>query len=270
MVRSSSGTRRSPVWAALFTVTVLVAACGGSGDAASEASESSESDSVTDVDLSELTAATTENKLPEAPKDENRHAETGGEVLHPNKTLAVYDSAAGEPIAKLPQEQLSSPTWVPVIDREDDWAHILLPTRPNAASGWIHTTKDNVESAQNEYRVEVELSDFTLTTFHDGEETHEYTVGIGKEKHPTPTGRSFIIASVDEQEDDYSPVILPLSVHSNNLTTYGGGPGTVGIHTWPDNSFLGEANSDGCIRVTSDALDELVKLPLGTVVDIVE
>jgi lipoprotein-anchoring transpeptidase ErfK/SrfK len=43
----------------------------------------------------------------------------------------------------------------------------------------------------------------------------------------------------------------------------------VGIHTWPDNSFVGKATSDGCIRVTQEALDELVKLPLGTIVNII-
>src|SRR5699024_9995127 len=247
--------------------------CGGSGQAASEPSGSSASSGSAkpdEVDLSDLTAATTKNKLPDAPKDQNPHAGTSGEVLHPKKTLPVYDSVGGEAIAKLPEQQLNSPTWVPVIDRKDNWAKILLPTRPNGASGWIHPTETNVESAQNEYRAEVDLSDFTITTFHKDEKTHEYTVGIGKEKHPTPTGRSYIIASVKEQKTDYSPVILPLSSHSSSLTTYGGGPGTVGIHTWPDNSFLGKRNSDGCIRVTPPALDELVELPLGTVVDIVE
>lgn len=267
MVRTSSGVWRSPVLVVVAVFAVLMSGCGGSGEATS--SKSGSADNV-DVDLSELKTATTEHKLPDAPKDKHRHAKTDGEVLHPTETLPVFDAVDGDPIAKLPKKQLKSPTWVPVIDKKDDWAHILLPTRPNDSSGWIHTTKDNVESAHNDYRAEVDLSDFSITTFHKGEQTHEYEVGIGKEKHPTPTGRAYIIASVDEQEDDYSPVILPLSVHSNNLTTYGGGPGTVGIHTWPDNSFLGEENSDGCVRVTSSALDQLVKLPLGTVVDIVD
>lgn len=270
MVRSSSGVLRSSVLAALAVFAVLVAGCGGSGDATSSKSGSADNDHA-DVDLSDLKAATTKHKLPDAPKDKDRHGKTDGKVLHPKETLPVFDAADGDPIAKLPKQQLKSPTWVPVIDKKkDDWAHILLPTRPNGSSGWIHATKDNVESAQNDYRAEVDLSDFSVTTFHKGEKDHEYEVGIGKDKHPTPTGRAYIIASVDEQEDDYSPVILPLSVHSNNLTTYGGGPGTVGIHTWPDNSFLGKKNSDGCVRVTHPALDELVKLPLGTVVDIVD
>src|SRR5699024_6841505 len=231
-----------------------------------ESSESSGSGKPDKVDLSELTPATTKSKLPEAPKDQNPHAGTSGEVLHPEEALPVYDSVDGEAIAKLPEEQLNSPTWVPVIDKKDDWAKILLPTRPNGAAGWIHTTEDNVESAQNEYRAEVDLSDFTITTFHKDEKTHEYTIGIGKEKHPTPTGRSYIIASVKEQESDYSPLILPLSSHPDTLQTYGGGPGTVGSHTCPDNSFLGKRNNDRCIRVPPPALEELVDLPLRTVV----
>jgi hypothetical protein len=32
----------------------------------------------------------------------------------------------------------------------------------------------------------------------------------------------------------YSPLILPLGLHSDTLSTFGGGPGTVALHGWPD------------------------------------
>jgi lipoprotein-anchoring transpeptidase ErfK/SrfK len=61
-------------------------------------------------------------------------------------------------------------------------------------------------------------------------------------------------------------VILPLGTHSDTLDTYGGGPGTVALHTWPDASVFGTAASHGCIRVPPDALDQLTQVPLGTLV----
>ena len=52
--------------------------------------------------------------------------------------------------------------------------------------------------------------------------------------------------------------------------TFGGGPGTVAIHTWPTDDVYGTATSDGCIRVPADALDQLSEVPLGTLVMIDE
>ena len=247
---------------------MLVSACGGSGEAAPDTSAPKQNSGK--VDLASLTKATTYNKLPQAPIDPNRHGRTEGEVIHPKKDLIVYDSVNGTPIAMLPQEQISSPTWVPVIDRKGDWARILLPTRPNGASGWVKASEQNVEPAQNNYRVEVDLSEFALTVFHKGKQINRFIIGIGTLENPTPTGRAFILASVKETKNDYSDYILPLSVHSNTLMTYGGGPGTVGIHTWPNNSFLRNRNSAGCVRVTPQALNELMKLPLGTIVEVVK
>jgi lipoprotein-anchoring transpeptidase ErfK/SrfK len=109
---------------------------------------------------------------------------------------------------------------------------------------------------------------FSLDLLQNGKSVGTWTIGTGKPEHQTPQGRAFVLASIEETVNTYSPIVLPLSYHSDSLETFGGGPGTVGIHTWPDNSFVGKANSDGCIRVPADALGRLAKVPLGTVVNI--
>lgn len=243
-------------------LALLVAGCGGGGDAG-------QANAAGKPDQAALPEATTYGDIPQAPKDPEPGAATDGEVLHPKRELVVHDGVDGTPIARLPVKQISSPTWVPVIKREGDWAQILLPSRPNGASGWINTAGDAVESANNDYVVNVDRQNFSLEILKGDQQLGEWTIGIGEPDYPTPAGRAFIIASIKETVNDYSPIVLPLSAHSESHTTFGGGPGTVGIHTWPDNSFVGKANSDGCIRVTKEALDELVKLPLGTMVNIV-
>ncbi|ACU98558.1 L,D-transpeptidase family protein [Saccharomonospora viridis] len=250
--------------AAVATLTLLVSACGGDTEKQAEAAEGQ-----SQQQIASLPEATTYGKIPDAPMDPEPNAPTEGEVLHPTRELTVHDAVDGKPIARLPVKQISSPTWVPVIARDGDWAQILLPTRPNGATGWINTSGDAVESAENDYLVNVDLDSFHLEILKNGERIGEWTVGIGKPESPTPTGRAYIIASIKETVNDYSPIVLPLSYHSDSHETYGGGPGTVGIHTWPDNSFVGKANSDGCIRVTKDALEALTQLPLGTIVNIV-
>ncbi|PRX44785.1 L,D-transpeptidase-like protein [Prauserella shujinwangii] len=256
--------RRRFAAAAVAALALLLPACGG-GDEGGTANPDAAAGQEQNGNLPE---ATTYAKLVNAPKDPAPQEATEGEVLHPKRELVVHDAVDGEPIAKLPVKQISSPTWVPVIARDGDWAQILLPTRPNGATGWINTAGDVVESANNDYLVHVDLANYSLEILKGGERVGEWTIGIGKPEHPTPKGRAFIIASIKETVNDYSPIVLPLSSHSDSHETFGGGPGTVGIHTWPDNSFVGKANSDGCIRVTKDALDQLVKLPLGTIVNI--
>ncbi len=59
---------------------------------------------------------------------------------------------------------------------------------------------------------------------------------------------------------------MPLGFHSNTLTTFGGGPGTVGLHGWPKPSVFGRAVSHGCVRVPTTGLHVLSRVPLGSLV----
>jgi lipoprotein-anchoring transpeptidase ErfK/SrfK len=143
---------------------------------------------------------------------------------------------------------------------------VLLPSRPNGSVGWLHSAGAGQERAANVYRVEVDLAAFRLTILDNGKPAGQWTVGIGKPAAPTPSGRTYIMASIEETVAKYSPVILPLGSHSETHETYGGGPGTVAFHGWPDRTPFGQASSDGCIRVPPDALQALAALPIGTIV----
>jgi lipoprotein-anchoring transpeptidase ErfK/SrfK len=125
---------------------------------------------------------------------------------------------------------------------------------------------DDVERARTPYVIEVHLGSKTLELLRDGNVVEEWSVGIGTAETPTPTGRTFLLGAFADRNQNYSPVFLPLGTHSPTLDTFGGGPGTVAIHTWPDASGFGQAVSNGCIRVPSDALDQLKEIPLGTLV----
>jgi hypothetical protein len=245
-------------------VLVLLGACGGGGGV--------ELDVVpVVVDREGLTAlpeATTYATLSMAPMDPDSVGATTGRVLHPRRDVVVYLDKGGRPFAKLPTLQVGSPTWVPVIAEQGQWARVLLPSRPNGSTGWVFTGDAAVELARNPFTVTVRRDAFELDIMKLGRLVGTWKIGIGKPEFPTPAGRAFIIASIAETVNTYSPIVLPLSFHSDSHQTFRWGPGTVGIHTWPDNSFLGKADSDGCIRVTKETLDKLVELPLGTIVNI--
>ncbi|WP_199746665.1 L,D-transpeptidase family protein [Amycolatopsis sp. WAC 01416] len=267
---SCDGARLHPVRALLVLVLAMLplSGCGTTGDEGGGAAAPVAPPPSSPEVFASLPEANTFGQLNSAPADPSPTLPAGGEVLHPKADAVVYRAPGAEPIARLPETQIGSPTWVPVIARQGDWAQVLLPARPNGATGWLHATPETVESAHNDFRVNVDLAAFRLEILELGKPIGSWTIGTGKPEHPTPTGRAFILASIKESVNTYSPIVLPLSSHSDSHETFGGGPGTVGLHTWPDDSFVGKATSDGCIRVTREALDRLVELPLGTVVNI--
>lgn len=212
-----------------------------------------------------LPEATTFARVDGLPADGDT-SPTSGQVLRATKAVPVYDRPDGRPVARLPATQLGSPTWVPEIARRDDWSRVLLPNRPNRSSGWVFTGSGDFERAENDFLVTVDLASFRLEVTEKGRSRGTWTVGTGKPEYPTPAGRTYIMASLKETVTTFSPHILPLGAHSDSHETFGGGPGTVALHGWPDASPFGVASSDGCIRVPDDALDLLLTLPLATLV----
>ncbi|MDZ5621510.1 L,D-transpeptidase family protein [Nocardioides sp. HM23] len=216
-----------------------------------------------EVDVTKLVASTTKARLPRAPRDTEPRATTAGDVVHPKRTLPVYAEPDGRPFAKVTPNQMGE-TWLPVIDRRPGWVQVLLPSRPNGSTGWLKTS--SVEQARTPYLIRVHVGSRELELFSDGELLGHWPVAVGTAETPTPTGRTFLLGSIVDAEQSYSPVILPLGSHSDTLDSYGGGPGTVAIHGWPDDSVFGNAVSHGCIRVPDDALEQLTQVPLGTLV----
>ncbi|MBV9058768.1 MAG: L,D-transpeptidase [Pseudonocardiales bacterium] len=188
---------------------------------------------------------------------------TDGTVIHPQREIVVYATPGGPAIARLAPQQIGE-TWLPVIDKQPGWVEVLLPSRPNSSAGWV--TDIALDRAVTPYLIRVHLRSLNMELFKGGQRLGSWTVGIGKESAPTPPGRTFLLGSFSDTAQRYSPVILPLGTHSPTLDSFGGGPGTVAIHTWPTANVFGTRSSDGCIRVPRDALNQLTQVPLGTLV----
>jgi hypothetical protein len=219
---------------------------------------------VSAAQITRLPMATTYATTSTAPQDPAPFEPETGTVLHPTVTRLIYARPGGPPVATLPATELGSPTWVPVVQSQPGWDRILLPTRPNRSTGWIYLSGGGLRIASTAYRVEVSLTTYRLTILDAGHSLGTWTVADGAAGTPTPAGRTFLLASLAPQHPTYSPLILPLGAHSNTLTTYGGGPGTVGLHGWPDPAVFGHAASHGCVRVPAAALRALSRIPLGS------
>ncbi len=219
---------------------------------------------VSAAQIARLPMATTYATTPTAPQDPAPFEAETGTVLHPTATRVIYTRPGGPAEATLPATELGSPTWVPVVQSQPGWDRILLPTRPNRSTGWIYLSGGGLRIAHTAYRIEVSLAAYRLTILDAGRRLGTWTVADGGAGTPTPAGRTFLLASLAPQHPTYSPLILPLGAHSNTLTTFGGGPGTVGLHGWPDPAVFGHAASHGCVRVPAAALRALSKVPLGS------
>jgi lipoprotein-anchoring transpeptidase ErfK/SrfK len=218
--------------------------------------------------IARLPSATTFGRLGADPRDPDPSAPELGIVLHPTATQVVYSRPGGPPEAVLPDSQLGGPTWVPVVQSRPGWDRVRLPARPNGSTGWVYLNGGGVQTASDAYRIEVSLADYRLTVTDGARTLGSWTVAVGAAHTPTPTGQTFLLASVAPVHPTFSPLILPLGLHSNALGSFDGGPGTVALHGWPDPAVFGHPVSHGCVRVPAAALRVLSRVPIGTTVTI--
>jgi hypothetical protein len=207
--------------------------------------------------------ATTHTRTPRAPRDPHPTNATTGLVVRPNRVIGVYDKPDGKPFAKVAPNEFGA-NWLPAIARTEGWVQVLLPSKPNGATGWLRSGL--VEQGRTAYVVRVHLGLKQMEIYRERQLVGAWKVAIGKESTPTPTGRTFIHGQFSDTEQTFSPVIIPLGTHSATLDNYGGGPGTVAFHGWPKPEVFGHAVSHGCIRVPSDALFQLRQIPAGSIV----
>jgi hypothetical protein len=253
-------------------LAVVLAGCGQPG--APRTVPPSGSAAVPPVHLSaaqtaRLPRATTFGRLlPGAPRDQDAAAPGLGIVLHPTASRVVYAHPGGPPVAVLPSSQFGGPTWVPVVQSRPGWDRVLLPTRPNGSTGWVYLGGSGLQVASDSYRIEVNLAGYRLSLTNDGRVLGSWAVAVGAPHTPTPTGRTFLLASAAPAHPTFSPLILALGLHSDALRSFDGGPGTVALHGWPDPAVFGHPVSHGCVRIPATALQVLSRVPIGTVVTI--
>ena len=223
--------------------------------------------SVSAAAAAKLPQATTYTTIKAAPADPARFATTNGLVVHPLSAQIIYAGPGKAAVGVLPATELGAPTWVPVVQTGPGWDQVLLPNRPDHSTGWIYTGGSaKLDTRHTSYLLRVNLGAHQLSVYDDGKLMGQWTVAIGAPGTPTPTGRTFLLALLAPADPTYSPLIEPLGTHSNALSSYGGGPGTVGIHGWPDSSVFGQSVSNGCVRVPSAALHLVSTIPLGSLV----
>ena len=246
--------------AVLCAAVVAVTACGGGSggedSAGSNAPEGSE----------RATAPSSTTTVPPAPETaESLVAQAVGEQVQVFAT-----PSEGEPTTALDNPNENGAPLVFLVEQEQgDWLQVLLPVRPNGSTGWVR--RADVTVASNPYRIDIALGAHTLAVYDGDTLVSEHAIGVGTASTPTPGGKYYIKELLEPPDPDgpYGAYAYGLSGFSNVLDEFNGGDGVIGIHGTNDPSTIGSDVSHGCIRLTNEAITELVgMLPLGTPVHI--
>jgi lipoprotein-anchoring transpeptidase ErfK/SrfK len=121
------------------------------------------------------------------------------------------------------------------------------------------------------FRVNVDLTAHTVTVWRGTRRILRERIGVGRALTPTPVGTYYVVELIKSTNPNglYGPYAFGLSAYSPVLTSFGGGPGQIGLHGTNRPELLGSNVSHGCIRLPNPAITKLARiLPLGTPVEI--
>lgn len=145
---------------------------------------------------------------------------------------------------------------------EVSWYRVRLPVRPNGTAGYLRP--GDVKVQKIETRIVVDLSDRMLTLALRGRVVIRTRVAVGAASTPTPLGRYYVNQRITTTDPSgpYGPAALGVSAFSNVLTGWAQG-GPIGIHGTNRPWLIGQAISNGCIRVENSVLQRLFDSTLG-------
>ena len=154
-----------------------------------------------------------------------------------------------------------------VIQSTDGWLEVNLPDRPNGSRGWIDASAVSLQSLEYDLRVSTQQN--TLTLYRDNILEKTYSVATGTGGTPSPHGSFYLTELLAPTNAGYGPYAFGLSAYSEVLTSFGGGPGQIGLHGTEDSASIGKSASHGCIRMSNADITALAtELPLGTPITI--
>jgi len=166
----------------------------------------------------------------------------------------------GEPIQRFGRENVNGvPTVFGVLARRVDgrcratWYRVQLPLRPNGITGWVRASEVTVLPVTT--RIVVDLSERRVTLYDRGRVVHVTRAAIGTAATPTPTGRYYVNQRLVPRDPTgpFGPGAIGISAFSPVLTGWAQG-GPVAIHGTNRPDLIGQAVSNGCVRVANDDL----------------
>ena len=156
-----------------------------------------------------------------------------------------------------------------VTEQRGDWLKVQVPVRPNGTEGYVLASDVTVSSHQQ--RIELTLSERMLRVYDGTNLVLETPVVIGKDETHTPTGRFYVTDTVPQSNPAgaYGPIALATSAYSEQIDEFDNGVPVIALHGTNRPDQVGQAISNGCVRMPNDVATRLGdEVPLGTPVDV--
>jgi hypothetical protein len=136
------------------------------------------------------------------------------------------------------------------------WYRVKLPRKPNGVMGWVPAVDVTVQPVRS--RIIVDLSERRVTLYRDGRRVLTTRAAIGSSSTPTPIGSYYVNQRLvpADPTGPFGPGAIGISAFSEVLTGWTQG-GPIAIHGTNRPDLIGEAVSNGCIRVRNDVLRRL-------------
>ena len=154
-----------------------------------------------------------------------------------------------------------------VTAEHEGWLRVMIPSRPNNQQGWVRAA--DVTRSSHTFRVELDLSDFTLKAYDGADVFAETLVVVGKTTTPTPLGALYLTEAlprgVHNPGGSYGAWILPTNGYSETLDEFDGGLPVIALHGTNNPGAIGTAVSNGCVRIPDEVVIQMAeRLPAGT------
>ena len=184
-----------------------------------------------------------------------------------DRATVLMDEPNGKPKVRIAAKtEWDSQRVLSVVEREGDWLAVLVPELENGEVGWVQEADvDSLDTVG--WALRADLSERVIEVERNGEVVKRVKVGIGREDHPTPTGRFAVTDKlrVTDPGSPYGCCVVALTGHQTQLPDGWPGGDRLAIHATNDESGLGKAVSLGCMRADpDDARWMMDALPLGT------
>jgi hypothetical protein len=148
------------------------------------------------------------------------------------------------------------------------WYRAKLPMKPNGVAGWIRASAISVVKVRT--RIVVDLSQRRVTLLRGGRPVVSSRAAIGAPATPTPRGSFYVNQRLvpEDPGGPFGPGAIGISAFSEVLTGWTQG-GPVAIHGTNQPWLIGQAVSNGCIRLPNAKLRRIFALAVaGTPVEI--
>lgn len=134
------------------------------------------------------------------------------------------------------------------------WLRVMIPGRPNGASGWI--AQQGTRTGVTPWHLVVSLRARRVTVYRDGDLVRTFGAVVGKPSTPTPSGSFFVEETLRMSAGEPGgPFALALSARSDALREFEGGPGQIALHGRENlGGTLGAAESHGCVRLGTQSI----------------